>query len=221
MFAGGRANFPRNLFSVKPAMLRFAFIFAGLCCGFAFVTEDEIRLALHFVGVDGPQQTAQPTAPLPARTPPPSAVAEAAVPQGPQVLRPLAQNAGKSDVGYRQARIPADGAGQYSADFVVNGVNVHGLVDTGASFLSLTPSTAARLGVFPNRTGPHYQMRTANGLASAWPVKIATVSFQGLYVKDVDAIVGEDEVGGNLIGESFLKRLQSVSQENGTLVLKQ
>lgn len=202
-------------------MLRFAFLFAAICCSFAFVTEDEIRLALHFIGVDGPQQMAQPTPPAPAQTPPPAAVAEAAVPQGPQVLRPLAQNAGQSDVGYREARIAADGGGQYSAIFLVNGVDVHGLVDTGASFLSLTPSTARRLGVFPNRSGPHYQMRTANGFAIAWPVKIASVSFQGLFVTDVDAIVGEDEVGGDLIGESFLKRLQSVRQENGTLVLQQ
>ena len=208
------------MFSVKPAMLRFAFLFAALCCSFAFVTEDEIRLALHFIGVDGPQQIGQPSAPAPAQPAPP-AVAEAAVPQGPQVLRPLAQNAGQSDIGTRQARISADGGGQYSATFLVNGVDVHGLVDTGASFLSLTPSTARRLGVFPNRSGPHYQMRTANGFAVAWPVKIASVSFQGLFVTDVDAIVGEDEVGGNLIGESFLKRLQSVRQENGTLVLKQ
>ena len=58
-------------------------------------------------------------------------------------------------------------------------------------------------------------MRTANGLANAWPVTLNTISFQGLYVQDVQAIVGEDEVGGNLFGESFLKRLQSVSSRAG------
>jgi len=200
-------------------MLRFAVVFAVLCCGFAFITEDEVRLALHLMGVDG-SAPAQKQAVAPVAPPQPVATAQASQPQGLQVLRPLAQDA-PSDIGFRQARIAADGGGQYSADFFINGVPVRGLIDTGATFMSLTPSTAQRLGVTPNRSGPHYQMRTANGLAYAWPVRLASVSFQGLYVKDVDAIVGEDEVGGNLFGESFLKRLLSVQQESGTLVLKQ
>jgi aspartyl protease family protein len=200
-------------------MLRFAVVFAALCCGFAFVTEDELRFAVHLIGADGPAPPQTPAA-APVAVTPPIAPAQASQPQGAQVLRPLAQDT-PSDIGFRQARIAADGGGQYSADFFIDGVAVRGLIDTGATFMSLTPSTAQRLGIIPNRNGPRYQIRTANGLAYAWPVKLASVSFQGLYVKDVDAIVGEDEVGGNLIGESFLKRLQSVSQENGTLVLKQ
>ena len=204
---------------MKPAMLRFAVAFAVLCCGFAFVTEDELRFALHLMGADG-QAPAQTQAVAPVAPPPPVATTQATPPQGLHVLRPLAQDA-PSDIGFRQARIAADGGGQYNAEFFINGVAVRGLIDTGATFMSLTPSTAQRLGVVPNRSGPRYQMRTANGVAYAWPVRLASVSFQGLYMKDVDAIVGEDEVGGNLFGESFLKRLQSVRQESGTLVLKQ
>ena len=198
-------------------MLRFAVVFAALCCGFAFITQDELRFALHLMGADGQATQTQATAPI---APPQGVVMAQASPQGLQVLRPLGQDT-PSDIGFRQARIAADGGGQYSAEFFINGVAVRGLIDTGATFMSLTPSTAQRLGVVPNRSGQRYQMRTANGFAYAWPVKLASVSFQGLYVKDVDAIVGEDEVGGNLFGESFLKRLQSVQQESGMLVLKQ
>jgi aspartyl protease family protein len=205
-------------------MFRVALTFAALCCGLACVNENDIHSVLRLFGVAGPTAQSQVQAPAPRTIQ--VAVADPAPQSAPaagglQVLRPLADNRMPEVSGYREASIEADRAGQYQADFLINGVDVHGLIDTGATFVSLTPSTADRLGLSVNRSGPHYQMRTANGLANAWPVTLNTISFQGLYVQDVQAIVGEDEVGGNLFGESFLKRLQSVQQQGGNLVLKQ
>ncbi len=185
-------------------MLRLAITFAVLCIVFAFATQGEIKTALGFVA---PAAT-EAAAPAPA------------APKGPQVLRPLAQAAVVG--GFREAAIRADSHGQYSADFLINGVVVHGLVDTGATFVSLTPETIGRLGLAINRAGPQYRMRTANGETIAWPVKLATISLQGLYVQDVDAIVGEGAgLSDNLIGASFLKKLLSAEQRGGMLVLRQ
>ena len=105
-----------------------------------------------------------------------------APPKGLQVLRPLADSPAPVAGGYREASIAADHVGQFQADFLINGVSVHGMIDTGATFVSLTPSTAERLGLLVNRAGQHYQMHTANGLANAWPVTLNNISFQGLYV---------------------------------------
>ena len=208
-------------------MFRVAITFAAICCGLACVNESEIHSVLRLFGVGARAPAAAPAQVQAAPAPRTIEVAAAdpapapPAPKGLEVLRPLADNQVPEVSGYREASIEADRGGQYQADFVINGVSVHGLIDTGATFVSLTPSTAERLGLSVNRSGQHYQMRTANGLANAWPVTLSTVTFQGLYVADVQAIVGEDEVGGNLFGESFLKRLQSVQQQGGNLVLKQ
>ena len=84
-------------------MLRFAVVFAALCCGFAFITEDELRFAVHLMGADG-QAPAQKQAVTPVAPSQAVVTAQASPPQGLQVLRPLGQDA-PSDIGFRQARI--------------------------------------------------------------------------------------------------------------------
>jgi aspartyl protease family protein len=95
------------------------------------------------------------------------------------------------------------------------------LIDTGASHVCISASTARRLGLSPSG-GPKRVMQTANGQSTALPTVLRSVSLGGLYVNDVEALIltpGAGEV--NLLGESFLKRLASVEQRNGTLVLRQ
>ena len=201
-------------------MFRVAFTFAAICIGLACVGENNIYSLLRLFGVDAPA-----TAPAQAQgASPPQAVQVAmAAPaaKGLQVLHPLADSPVPDAGGYREATIAADIRGQYEADFLINGVSVHGLIDTGASLVTLTPSTAARLGLSANRAGPHYQMQTANGSENVWPVTLNTLAFEGIYMSDVQAVIGESGMGENLFGESFLKRLQSVQQQDGNLVLKQ
>ena len=51
--------------------------------------------------------------------------------------------------GYREALLQADERGQYAADALVDGLPVRMLVDTGASDVFVSASTAARLGLVP------------------------------------------------------------------------
>ncbi len=123
--------------------------------------------------------------------------------------------------GYREAALQADGRGQYAAGVLVNGVPVQMLVDTGASEVVVSASTAARLGLVPSR-GSKRVMQTANGRSTASPTILRTVSLDGLYMNDVEALILAPEAGDvNLLGASFLKRLSSVEQRSGMLILRQ
>ena len=123
--------------------------------------------------------------------------------------------------GYREASLAADARGQYAADALVDGVPVRMLVDTGASVVTISAATAARIGLMPSR-GPKWRLRTANGESLASPATLDSVSFGGLYLRDVQALILAPEAGDvNLLGASFLKRLISVEQRDGILVLRQ
>ena len=122
---------------------------------------------------------------------------------------------------FREASIEADPRGQYTAEALVNGLPVRMMIDTGASVVSVSASTAARLGLSPS-AGPKWRVKTANGDSLAAPVTLDTVSFGGLFMKDVQALILAPEAGDvNLIGASFLKRLASVEQRDGILFLRQ
>jgi aspartyl protease family protein len=123
--------------------------------------------------------------------------------------------------GYREALLEADQRGQYAAGVLVNGTPVQMLIDTGASDVCISASTARRLGLSPSG-GRKRVMQTANGQSTALPTVLRNVSLGGLYVSDVEALILTPDAGEvNLLGESFLKRLVSVEQRNGTLVLRQ
>jgi aspartyl protease family protein len=123
--------------------------------------------------------------------------------------------------GYREALLKADERGQYAGEALVNGLPVHMLVDTGASDVFVSASTAARLGLAPSG-GRRRTIQTANGQSMATPAVLRRLSFGGLYMNDVEALVLAPEAGEiNLLGESFLKRLVSVEQRDGMLILRQ
>jgi aspartyl protease family protein len=122
---------------------------------------------------------------------------------------------------YREASLEADQRGQYAAEVLIDGVAVEMLVDTGASEVCVSASTAARLGLVPSG-GRKYTVKTANGLTTASPTILRSVSLDGLYMNDVEALILAPHAGEeNLLGESFLKRLMSVEQRNGMLILRQ
>jgi aspartyl protease family protein len=132
-----------------------------------------------------------------------------------------ASDAAPRTVGFREAVLEADSRGQYAADALVNGAPVRMMVDTGASVVVLSAGTGARLGLVAS-PGPKWTIKTANGVTTASPVVLDHVSFGGLYMNDVQAVVLAPEAGDvNLLGASFLKRLIAVEQRGGVLVLRQ
>ncbi len=98
------------------------------------------------------------------------------------------------------ASIAKSDDGHYWAEALVNGKRVRFLVDTGATAVALTAEDAQRLGFEPKTLNYGYQVTTANGLARAAEVKLASVSVAGARVEDVQALVIEKGLPTSLLG---------------------
>lgn len=118
--------------------------------------------------------------------------------------------------------IAPDAYGQYHADLEIEGRRVPALIDTGASWVSLSFEAAAALGFFPAPADFNLAMNTANGVTLAAPVTIPEVRVGPLVVRQVNAIVQRrGALSGALLGMSFLRGLSGFSIESNRLVLRQ
>ncbi len=112
--------------------------------------------------------------------------------------------------------------GQYHADLEIEGRRVPALIDTGASWVSLSFEAAATLGFFPAPSDFKVAVNTANGVTLAAPVTIPQVRVGPLTVRQVKAIVQQrGALSGALLGMSFLRSLSGFSIESSKLVLRQ
>jgi aspartyl protease family protein len=124
--------------------------------------------------------------------------------------------------GRRSHTIGRDSRGHYSTDGRVDGRRLDFMVDTGASVIALTESSAARVGIRPSRSDYNAPVSTANGVVKAARARLDSVDIGGLEVRDVDAMVLPDGVlSENLLGLSYLSRLRRFEFAGGKLVLEQ
>jgi len=113
---------------------------------------------------------------------------------------------------------PANPAGHVLVDAVVNGAPMRLLVDTGASFVTLTPGDARAAGIAPGELVFNRRASTANGLVRMASVTLREVRIGQLSVEDVRAAVLEN-LNVSLLGMSFLGRLQSYEMHDGKLTI--
>jgi aspartyl protease family protein len=124
--------------------------------------------------------------------------------------------------GPRNHVIPKDGRGHFSTDGRIDGRRVTFMVDTGASVIALTESSAALVGIRPSRSDYTARVSTANGEVKAARARLPSVDVGGIEVRDVEAMVLPDNVlSENLLGLSYLSRLRRFEFANGKLVLEQ
>ena len=108
-------------------------------------------------------------------------------------------------------------AGQYIAEGEINRERAVFLVDTGATYVSLTMAVARRLGL---KLGGPVQVQTAAGPATAYPARLASVRLAGIEMQEVAALVTEGMDGEVvLLGMNFLKRLD-MTQRGDQLILR-
>jgi aspartyl protease family protein len=106
--------------------------------------------------------------------------------------------------------------GHYLADGEINGHPVTFLLDTGATQVALSPELAGRLGL---ARGQAIRLMTANGPATGYQSRLATVRIGPLQVHDVGAVITPGMAGdGVLLGMSFLRRVD-FAQKGGQLLL--
>ena len=121
----------------------------------------------------------------------------------------------------REVRITASRDHQYYVDADVNRRSANFLVDTGASYVALRETDARDAGIYTTWTDYTYPVRTANGETKAAFVTLDEMEINGIRVEGVKAfILPDDQLAINLLGMSFLSRLESVEARAGELVLR-
>ncbi|BCL76327.1 hypothetical protein JHS3_20630 [Jeongeupia sp. HS-3] len=125
---------------------------------------------------------------------------------------------GGRDDGGGSLTLMADGGGHFYTDIRINGVAQKAVVDTGASFISLSNSVAEKMKI-DYRKGREGTASTANGKISVWVTKVPKVQIGNLMLYDVDVSVQN----GNtldivLLGNSALNRFQ-MKRDNDLLTL--
>jgi len=121
----------------------------------------------------------------------------------------------------REVRIKVSRDQHYYVDADVNRSPAKFLVDTGASYVALRDSDARAAGIYTNPGDYSYPVRTANGETMAALVTIDEIDIEGLRVDGVKAFVlPDDQLTVNLLGMSFLSRLESVEARGGEMMLR-
>lgn len=116
---------------------------------------------------------------------------------------------------YRRAR-----DGHFYVDADVNGARIRFLVDTGATYVALSPDDARSAGLRVFESDYTAQTSTANGVARVAPVTLRQIELEQLQLFDVRAVVLEKPMPVSLLGMSFLSRLQGYETRNDELVLR-
>ena len=115
--------------------------------------------------------------------------------------------------------LSADARGHFVTSGTVNGRPVNFLVDTGATLVTLSRAEATRIGL-DYGSGRPTQSQTANGVVRGWRVSLASVSVGDVTVRDVDAmVIDNDTPPVGLLGMSFLGRFD-MHRQGSTLVLR-
>jgi len=114
--------------------------------------------------------------------------------------------------------LPVDSGGHFLAQGSINGRSVQFMVDTGATYIGMGAADAERLGI-DYKSGQPVRMSTANGIAPAWRVQLASVRIRDVEVHNVDAVVSPQPMPFVLLGNSFLNRFQ-MRRENDQMVLE-
>jgi aspartyl protease family protein len=121
--------------------------------------------------------------------------------------------------GAQRTVLTSDNRGHFFTTAAVNGVSMKFLVDTGASMVTISGQDAKRAGI-SYLSAERGLMQTANGVVSAYRVKLDTVRLGDITLNNVDGIVVEGSGLGNagLLGMSFLNRID-MRREGDSLTL--
>lgn len=114
-----------------------------------------------------------------------------------------------------------DQRGHVETHAAIDGRDMQVLVDTGASAVILRESDARRAGYRFQQADFSVPVTTANGQTHFAAVTLREVELGSIRVRNVAALVGRDEeLATNLLGMSFLSRLDSFRFEGRELILE-
>jgi len=108
--------------------------------------------------------------------------------------------------------------GHVYTEAAVNGAPIRMIVDTGATDVVLTMADAAKAGFSAGQLSFSGRSKTANGVTRVAPVTLRDVRIGQLEIGDVRASVVE-HLDISLLGQTFLRRLESYEMRDGVLTL--
>lgn len=124
--------------------------------------------------------------------------------------------------GYGELQLAPDASGNYFTDVDVDGHLIRMIVDTGATYVSLTSEDANAIGISPAPTEYRYRTMTANGVGVAAKVNIPRLRLGQMEISGVEAFVmPPGALHTSLLGMSALSHLAKVEISGGRLVLRQ
>ena len=110
--------------------------------------------------------------------------------------------------------------GHFYTDAQVNGRTIHFLVDTGASSVALSREDAETVGLPMDPSKFTGIGRGASGELSYMPVTLDTVGIGSLEETGVDGVVLAGHGDMSLLGQSWLKRIRSVTIADDKMTLE-
>lgn len=119
-----------------------------------------------------------------------------------------------------QLKYTADASGHFYVDATVNGAPLRFLVDTGATFVALSPDDAAAASLSLQTLAFTEVTSTANGETHVARTTLRSVRLGQLEVGDVSAVVMERPMAISLLGMSFLSRVDGYSIRDGILTIE-
>ena len=125
---------------------------------------------------------------------------------------------GSGGAGGMRIVLPADSRGHFMTQGTINGRTVSFMLDTGATAVAMSVADAQRIGLDYSKGQPA-QVNTANGVAPAWRVKLASVRVGDVEVYDVDGVVSPQAMPFVLLGNSFINRF-SMRRDADQMVLE-
>ncbi|NVJ49709.1 MAG: TIGR02281 family clan AA aspartic protease [Gammaproteobacteria bacterium] len=116
-------------------------------------------------------------------------------------------------------RLVRDRDGMFRARGIINSTQVHFLVDTGATVVSMNRATAERMGLAYQVVGQPMKVETASGITDAYRVVLARVRIGELELNNVEGTVIDGEQPSIvLLGNSFLGKFK-VEQDGDHLTI--
>ncbi|MBN9021471.1 MAG: TIGR02281 family clan AA aspartic protease [Rhizobiales bacterium] len=112
------------------------------------------------------------------------------------------------------------GDGHFAVRASVDGVATTMLIDTGASFVTLSHEDALRVGIDPATLRYSIPIRTANGTMQAAGITLDSLAIGAIGQRDVRALVAPPgSLSQSLLGMSFLDALHGYAISGDRLVL--
>lgn len=116
--------------------------------------------------------------------------------------------------------VPLDSDGHYWANVQIDAAEQDFLIDTGATYTSISAQTAAAAGITPDPARMPVRLDTANGTIEARFGTATRLRFGSIDAANLEVVINPEASGEtNVIGMNLLSQLESWRAEDETLVL--